>query len=308
MNKSIPMALREYELNIDGCNIIRFEKLAEQRSYPFKYVPFLQSLYIFYEDLFSEVYSISDSLDSSVEQKKRWLLDVIIEEEYVDLKEKHINYKRLVEQVVDNCLNIEHIINLYERDGETVQQCMDDARLAIASILYFCYGEPANLKDAILDRIEQVKGGENQDDEINTNKIVIGECKFTDETALKKFFINNLNVIKIKGRNIRLYTGEYKRTGYEYRTPAGNIDILAVDTDNNFIVFEFKVNNGNDKALGQLLRYMGYVKEKMANGKNVIGVIVARKIDDKLKYAIKTVENIEVLEYDVKFDLIAVEV
>ena len=70
-----------------------------------------------------------------------------------------------------------------------------------------------------------------------------------------------------------------------------------------FIVFEFKRNKANDDALGQLIRYMVAVKHEMANGKKVIGVIVAKNPDEKLRYTIKHLDDIELLQYNVDFSL-----
>ncbi|MED1949908.1 endonuclease NucS domain-containing protein [Brevibacillus centrosporus] len=60
----------------------------------------------------------------------------------------------------------------------------------------------------------------------------------------------------------------------------GRIDILTIDQDDNFVVFELKLNKGMDSAMGQLLRYMGWVKSELAPDKEVLGVIVAGEIDE----------------------------
>jgi RecB family endonuclease NucS len=83
----------------------------------------------------------------------------------------------------------------------------------------------------------------------------------------------------------------------------GPIDILAIDGQENFIVFELKLTRGPDKAMGQLLRYMGWVRQNLAKGRNVYGVIVAKDMDEKLRYAALPVPNVSLLEYELDFRL-----
>jgi hypothetical protein len=44
--------------------------------------------------------------------------------------------------------------------------------------------------------------------------------------------------------------------------------------------------------MGQLLRYMGWVKKTLAGERQVYGVIVAKQMDDKLRYAALPVPNV----------------
>jgi len=68
-------------------------------------------------------------------------------------------------------------------------------------------------------------------------------------------------------------------------------------------MFELKLSRGPDRAVGQALRYMGWVKKHLAASKNISGVIVAHEIDEKLRYAVSVAPNVTVFEYKVKFDL-----
>lgn len=91
------------------------------------------------------------------------------------------------------------------------------------------------------------------------------------------------------------------RKGIKYQTDVGPIDILAVDEDGNFVVFELKLSRGPDGAMGQLLRYMGWVMKALD------GVIVAKDMDTKLMHASLPVPNVSLLEYDVDFRLHAAD-
>ena len=54
---------------------------------------------------------------------------------------------------------------------------------------------------------------------------------------------------------------------------------------------------------GQLARYMGWIKIQLAKDRDVRGVVVARAIDEKLRYAACVMPNVELLEYEVEFRL-----
>jgi RecB family endonuclease NucS len=106
----------------------------------------------------------------------------------------------------------------------------------------------------------------------------------------------------------KLYVDEDGRDGVEYPTAVGPIDILAIDEKSNFVVFERKLSRGADKAMGQISRYMGWIKQNMAKDKGVKGVIVAKKVDKKLKYAASFIPDISLFEYELNFKIQEVSV
>jgi hypothetical protein len=125
---------------------------------------------------------------------------------------------------------------------------------------------------------------------------------FSLEYQLRDFLADNLGAVEIDGRRLALYR-DANGEGVEYPTSVGPIDILAIDNDGAFFVLELKRANSPDSALGQVTRYMGWVKQTIGKGKNVYGVIVARTISDKLKFARTVVPNVYLLEYQVSFTL-----
>ncbi len=126
---------------------------------------------------------------------------------------------------------------------------------------------------------------------------------FPLESHLRDFIASNLDSIKLHGAALHLYEDSSGEDGVEYPTDVGPIDILAQDSSGAFVIFELKLSKGPDRAVGQVLRYMGWVKKHLAGSKSVLGVIVAREIGEKLKYAVSLVPNISLLEYKLRFDL-----
>lgn len=145
---------------------------------------------------------------------------------------------------------------------------------------------------------DAVVGSSADDDQTSDTDLV----SFALEAHLRDFIVENVEKVQVGGSHLRLYT-DANGDGREYRTAVGTIDILAVDDVGNFFVFELKLDRGPDRALGQLTRYMGWVKVNLAAEREVRGVIVARSIDEKLRYAASVIPNVYLLEYEVEFRL-----
>lgn len=79
-------------------------------------------------------------------------------------------------------------------------------------------------------------------------------------------------------------------------------DILARGkATKGYVVIELKKNQTSDDTVGQLARYIGWIKEN--KGGDVKGVIIAGEYDRKLDFALKALQNVEVFLYQVDFKL-----
>ncbi|GBU25610.1 hypothetical protein R83H12_02260 [Fibrobacteria bacterium R8-3-H12] len=126
------------------------------------------------------------------------------------------------------------------------------------------------------------------------------ESSFAYEKDLQNFLAKNLQLIE---PGLKLFE-EDDIVGIEY--PAGNrfIDILAIDKNNDFVVIELKVSKGYDRVVGQLLRYIGWIEQKMASeGQKVRGVIICNEISEDLKLACSKNKEIELFEYELSIKL-----
>jgi RecB family endonuclease NucS len=97
---------------------------------------------------------------------------------------------------------------------------------------------------------------------------------------------------------------EEEISGIEF--PAGNrfIDILATDKDHNYVVIELKVSRGYDKVVGQILRYMAWIRKNHAEeNQKVRGIIIAREISNDLILACSETTNVELYEYNLSVSL-----
>jgi len=70
------------------------------------------------------------------------------------------------------------------------------------------------------------------------------------------------------------------------------------------LVVELKKGRVSDNVLGQIQRYMGYVKEDLAEeNQDVKGIIIGADDDLRIKRALSVTSNIEFFKYQVKFKL-----
>lgn len=123
---------------------------------------------------------------------------------------------------------------------------------------------------------------------------------FAAEAHLRDFLAGNLDLIE---HGLELFTDDNGNAGVEYVIAVGRIDILAIDSDGNFLVVELKVGKGPDDVCGQIMRYVSWVKRHLAKGKKVRGLIIAKSIPDKIRYALADSENIEAHEYNMNISL-----
>lgn len=121
-----------------------------------------------------------------------------------------------------------------------------------------------------------------------------GSSEFLLERDLQRYLAENLDCIE---PGLKLYEDD-GLTGIEYDAGGRRIDILATDTTGGFVVLELKVSRGYDRVVGQLLRYMNWVRKELADpGQRVRGIIVCRSISEDLCLACASIRDVELFEY-----------
>jgi endonuclease len=127
-----------------------------------------------------------------------------------------------------------------------------------------------------------------------------GSCEFAYEADLRNYLSKNLSVIEA---GLKLYQDD-GIVGIEYPVGGRFIDILAVDANDSLVVIELKVSRGYDRVVGQLLRYMAWIKKNQAErGQQVRGVIIARKISEDLLLACSEHSKIQLYEYQMSLQI-----
>lgn len=139
---------------------------------------------------------------------------------------------------------------------------------------------------------------EGEDEETLAKSSSGGE--FAYETDLRNYLAKNLSKLE---PGLRLYEEE-GITGIEFPVGGRFIDILATDAKGSLVVIELKVSRGYDKVIGQLMRYVAWIKKNLAEAnQHVRGVIVAREISEDLMLACSMVPGVELFEYQLSLSL-----
>ena len=95
-------------------------------------------------------------------------------------------------------------------------------------------------------------------------------------------------------------------SGKQFQTDTGAIDILAISKDQKeYLVIELKRGRASDSVVGQIQRYMGFIKEEfLEKDQTVRGVIIALENDIKVKRALSVTKDIDFYQYKINFDLV----
>jgi predicted RNA-binding protein len=137
---------------------------------------------------------------------------------------------------------------------------------------------------------------------IENSRDIESDNQFALEVHLEEFMFKNWDQIEF-GEKLHLYK-EDNQNGRQYPAGTWSIDFLCLDSNNNFVILELKRGKTSDAVVGQILRYIGWVKENLAKpGQSVLGIIISHDIDEGLKYSISGLKNIRVMKYQVDFQL-----
>lgn len=133
----------------------------------------------------------------------------------------------------------------------------------------------------------------------DASESINGSTTFALEHDLRNYLERNLQLIE---PGLEVYEEDGIR-GVEFPVGGRFIDILARDKHGSYVVIELKVSRGYDRAIGQLLRYMRWVAQNMESSQPVRGIIVANEISADLRLASTSVPSVELIEYELSFNL-----
>jgi RecB family endonuclease NucS len=171
-------------------------------------------------------------------------------------------------------------------------------------ILYFVEGKGYRKYDRSQDGLwETTKDGTRrldliEEETIEAEKLEALETSLSMERDLERSLIQNLGQLE---PNLRLFQDQ-GISGQELDTgEVGRIDILCVDGNKNLVVIELKAGKADERVCGQILRYMGWVKENLADNRNVRGIIIANEFTESLRYAVKAMPDVTLKRYEFYF-------
>ena len=162
-----------------------------------------------------------------------------------------------------------------------------------------------------------LQGGIRQISENDYNTITLGSPKSSPRTSqehksktlfaldahLEDFIAQNWAKISW-GASLELYR-DGDQNGRQFPAGRWSIDFLAIDSARKeLVVIQLKRGQSSDATIGQVLRYITWVREHIAvEGQTVRGIVIAGAVDDLLRYAAKAVPQVSIATYIVNFGL-----
>lgn len=139
---------------------------------------------------------------------------------------------------------------------------------------------------------------------VSNDETVEDPSEFALEKHLEDFLVQNWRTIEL-GKKYDIYEVDGEKVGQQFPTDTGPIDILAISKNKReLLIVELKKGRATDVVVGQLQRYMGYVKDELAErDQSVKGVIIAFDEDIRLKRALSVANNIDFYTYKIHFKL-----
>ncbi len=164
-------------------------------------------------------------------------------------------------------------------------------------------GTSANVTQCATE-IESYINGSAQQLSTRTDEVIEDITVFALEKHLEEFLVSNWASTEL-GKKYDIYEEDGEIVGQQYPSDTGPIDILAISKDKlELLVVELKRGKASDSVIGQIQRYMGYVKAELAEkDQSVKGVIIALEDDTRIKRALSVTNNIEFYRYQVSFKL-----
>ena len=140
---------------------------------------------------------------------------------------------------------------------------------------------------------------------VSTNPDIEDPVAFAMEKHLEAFLVANWNQTLLS-QDFSIYEEDGEPVGQQYATDAGPIDVLAISKNKKrLLVVELKRGRATDVVVGQVLRYMGFIKEQVAEADQTVeGVIIALDDDQKMRWALLSVPSISFYRYEISFKLV----
>jgi restriction system protein len=193
----------------------------------------------------------------------------------------------------------------HRRPVRWLSQSID--RSAMSDALKHSAGSIGTVSDisGYREEIEKLIGGGSGPTIVSTDPDVEDPAAFAMEKHLEDFLVQNWAQTELS-KDYDIFEEDGEKVGQQYPTDTGPVDILAIRKDKKeLLVVEVKKGRATDVVVGQVLRYMGYVLQELAEeGQTVKGVIIALEDDQRIRRALAATPNIAFYRYQVSFKLL----
>ena len=134
--------------------------------------------------------------------------------------------------------------------------------------------------------------------------------EFVKEQHLQQYLVNHWEQMELSEQWEIYSDADDPEAGVEFSTGIGRPDILLTHTSEARVcILELKKGSTSDRAVGQLLRYVGWVRdhledlEGVSDDADVEGRLIVNEPSEKLEYAISVVPELMLYEYEMQVTL-----
>jgi restriction system protein len=154
--------------------------------------------------------------------------------------------------------------------------------------------------------IEALLGSSSRPEFTLSSTDVENPSAFALEKHLEEFLVANWANTEL-AKKYDIYEEDGLVIGQQYETDIGRLDILAISKDRKeLLVIELKRGRVSDVVVGQIQRYMGFVKEELCEpGQSVRGVIIGLDEDLRVRRALSVTQGIDFYRYEINFKLVS---
>ena len=135
--------------------------------------------------------------------------------------------------------------------------------------------------------------------------------EFVKEQHLQQYLVNHWEQMELSEQWEIYSDADDPEAGVEFSTGIGRPDILLTHTSEARVcILELKKGSTSDRAVGQLLRYVGWVRdhiedlEGVSANADVEGRLIVNEPSEKLEYAISVVPELMLYEYEMEVALV----
>jgi restriction system protein len=155
------------------------------------------------------------------------------------------------------------------------------------------------------EELEKLIGGVTTHKLISTDETVEDPSAFALEKHLEDFLVANWAQTEL-GKTHDIFEEDGQLVGQQYVTDTGPMDILAISKDKKeLLIVELKKGRASDAVVGQILRYMGFVMQELAEVDQAVrGVVIALEDDQRIRRALAMTPSIDFYKYQVSFKLL----
>lgn len=219
--------------------------------------------------------------------------------------EQYKKYTEYIESLRSYIKNIPQITSLKNKLTERLDFQDDEFRWMTQDVIYVTARMLEN--EAAPVAVSAVSKDRKLDIEEGSGEFPTTKDRFAFEEDLQQFIGENFESLRLES-GLKLFHDDTGRSGFYYPVTGvgGEIDVLAIDSDGNYVVIELKRDKAPDSAAAQLGRYMQWVEENLAkkDKKSVSGILIAYRGSKSLIDSVKALRfPVKIKYYKLRLDL-----